>query len=463
MSLIDNLIKKALPVPAGREWPVGKGDVIGPEDSFGHDQSEFSPEEYGDYIATSNDIYSVVSARARMLSDLDMRFYRGRRADKTELPDDPAAQLYGYVNKFWTRRRLNRMHELCMGLWGHTAEAVEYDRGQPKEIWWIKPSRLKPVVHPERYIAGYLYHSLTGQIIPFEPNEINWYRYPNPIDEFSPLSPLAAARLAADTSSAMMASANQLFSNGMQAAGLVVPATDKVTFTKDQADDLELFLKRRLSGAKNRHRWAVMRYEAQFKQLQVTPKDAESIAGMNASFKQVCRAYGMPPPLLGDMDGATLSNVREFQKIAWELALGPDSRFFAEDVAEQYLKRFRRGGVDYCEYDYSQVPALQESESAVWLRDAQALDRGAITINEWRAAKGLPPVPWGDKPWMPVNKATVGPDGKLELPETDGSGNPPDDEKNPANQPDSPRALTHMAARDLLASFRYPIMNGVKL
>lgn len=460
MSLIDRLLAQALPPPAAeREWVAGKGSLVGFEETYGHDQSQFSPEEYGDYLATSNDIYAVVSLRARMLGGLDLRFYRGRRADKVEAPDDPAAQLYGYVNPYWTRTRMSRMHELCMGTWGHTAEAIESERGRPKELWWVKPSRLTPVAHETQYISGYLYHSVSGEVLAFRPEEINWYRYPNPIDEFSPLSPLAAARLAADTSTAMMRSNNALFESGMQAAGLVVPATDKVTFTNEQADDLELYLKRKLTGSSNAHKWAVLRYEAAFKQLQISPKDAEFAAGLGLSFRQVCRAYGMPPPLLGDMEGATLANLREFQKFAWESALVPDSKFMADEVAEQYLKRFGRAGADYCEYDYSQVPALQESASQVWTRDAQALDRGAITINEWRRRNGLPDVPWGDKPWMPVNKATVGADGQLELPDAPDD-TPPDDEKNPANQPTSPRMFGHQEARRLLSSLA---LNGVKL
>ena len=29
---------------------------------------------------------------------------------------------------------------------------------------------------------------------------------------------------------------------------------------------------------------------------------------------------------------------------------------------------------------------------------------GITTINEARDAQGLPPVPWGDKPWLPDNQ-----------------------------------------------------------
>lgn len=451
-----------------RAWPAGKGELIAPDYAYGHDQSEFSPDEYADYAATSNEIYSVVAQRARLMSGIQLKFYRGRGSDKIEDTTHPAVELFSYVNPFWSGERLARMDEFSMGLWGQSFWALEGPRGNPKEIWWLKASRVKPVPDETGYISGFKYHSVSGKILDFEPHEIVWHRYPNPIDEFSPLSPLAAARLAADTAHAMATSNQALFKRGMQIAGIIVPPADKVTFSKEQAQDLERDLERRLTGANKAHRWAVLRYEAQFKQMAISPKDAEFVAGLGLSFRQVCRAYGMQPALLGDPEGATLSNTTAFERLEWTRALVPDAEFRAAEVREQYLPRFRGAGPDWCEYDLTSVPSLQESATESWTREAQALDRGAITINEWRKSKGMPPVPWGDKPWMPVNKATVGTDGKLELPEPKQAdpANLPDDESNPASQPpqstgEKAAILDHLAARELLAQLR-PI-NGVKL
>lgn len=445
-----------------RSWPVGQGVVLMGDPHFGHDQSEFAPEEYGDYIATSNDVYSVVQSRARLLSGLRLRFYAGTGADKLEADGSPAAKLYRYVNPYWSAERLERMDEIAMGLWGHTAWAIEPGaRDEPDQIWWLKPSRLKPVPHERDYLAGFLYESVTGEPIPFEPHEICWFRYPNPLDEFSPLSPLAAVRLAADTSSAMMKSNRNLFEQGLQIGGLVVPDTSNVAFTPEQAGDLEKALERRFKGVDKSHRWGVLRYEAKFQPMSISPKDAEFIDGLNMTFRQVCRAYGMQSALQGDLEHATLSNATVFERLEWSRTLKPDADLRAAEVREQYLPRFK-GGSDWCEYDFTGVPALQESATEQWVREAQALDRGALTINEWRRSKGMPDVPWGDRPYMPVNKAPLNPDGTLDMPEP--AAGLPDDEANPASpapQVSGEKALDHHAARRLLAELK-PI-NGVKL
>jgi len=436
-------------------WPVGKGELIAPDLAYGHDQSEFSPEEYGEYAATSNDIYSIVAFRARLLSKPRLRFYRGSESEKLEDTAHPAVSQYRKVNPFWTSARLERMDEFSMGLWGQTAWALEPGRrGQPGEIWWLKPSRLKPITHETKYIQQYAYHSVSGEIIKFDPDEIVWFRYPNPIDEFSPLSPLAAARLAADTSEAMMKSNNKLFKQGMQIAGVVVPATKDVTFSEPQATELEKALEKRMSGADKAHRWAVLRYDAQFRQMAITPKDAEFVSGLNLTFRQACRAYGIPSPLLNDLEHATLSNAREFERMAWDNTLVSDANFRAAEITEQYLPRFK-GGPDHCEYDFTQVSALQESATESWTREAQALDRGALTINEWRKGKGMAPVTWGDTPYMPVNKAPLRPDGSLDLPEP--AKKLPDDEVNPSTPKD---ALSHLEARRFIADAFGTRING---
>lgn len=398
---------------AEARWPVGRVSEARWESQFGH-HDDFSPAEYGDYIATSNDIYSVVNYRARHMGGLDLKVYRGRDEEKEHVPDGPVANLLRKVNPYWTFARLMRMTELSMGLWGESFWAAEGPgRGRvPRELWWLKSDRVTPVPDPDGYLQGFLYDSPTGEQLAFRTNEIVWFRYPNPIDEFAGLSPLAAAKLAADTSSAMMKSNRNLFANGLQIGGMVTPAKDKTTFSQEQADALEANLEKRFKGADKAHKWAVMRFDAQVQQMSVTPQDAEFVAGLNMTFRQVCRVYGVPSPLLYDLEHSTLANLRELQLQLWQDSLVPDANFYAADIEEQLLPMFRVGRgssrqPDHVEWDFSRIPSLQESETATWQRERQQIEAGGITINEWRARHGMAPVPWGDHYWVQSAKVPV--------------------------------------------------------
>ena len=132
--------------------------------------------------------------------------------------------------------------------------------------------------------------------------------------------------------------------------------------------------------------------------------------------KNKAKALSVLRSRLYDLEHATLANLRELQLAFWQDGMVPDANFYTSDIEEQLLPMFRGKQVDHVEWDFSGVPALQEAATAVWDRERQAMDVGALTINEWRKSKGLPPVPWGDKPWMPVNKVQVGSDGSAQMP-----------------------------------------------
>ena len=50
------------------------------------------------------------------------------------------------------------------------------------------------------------------------------------------------------------------------------------------------------------------------------------------------------------------------------------------------------------------VPVDQDAGIAQQQLD---LKFGVVTINEMRGERGLPPVPWGDKPWVPTKQPEV--------------------------------------------------------
>lgn len=427
---------------------------------FGYDNPSYKdPETYGDFLATSNEIFACATLRARLMSSLTLDCFHGRGQTKRLAETSPAVDLLRTVNPFWTQKRLARMDELSMCIWGESFWAIEREGSTPTEIWWLKASNVRPVIDENDYIVQYVYEPmLGGKPLEFNADEIVWFRYPNPLDEFSPLSPVAAARLAAENASSMMKSNKGLFANGLQLGGLITPA-DKVTFTQDQADDLELALSRRFKGVDKAHKWAVLRYEANLIGMNVTPKDAEFLGGLKMTLKQVANAYGIPVPLLNEMEGATLTNSREYQSILWTNALKPDAELRAEEIEEQFLRLFKRD-VDHCAYDFTSVEALQEAKSEAWTRERQAIDIGRYTINEIRARNGEPPVPWGDVWWAPVNKFAVS-DEESEPPTATSQPDPndPNTVKGEGDEPTPPE----VSEDDTRALFAALSLNGRKV
>jgi HK97 family phage portal protein len=410
------LLDRVDAVRAERSFATGPADVMFVDEQFGFDKERFGPESYGDYIATSNEIYSVVNnLRAKPMAGLPLRLWTGDDEKKKEVTSGPLRDLLTKVNPFWTSLRLWWQTELSLCLWGESFMVVERGGSRiPQELWWVKPPFMRPVPHPDNYISGFLYDGPSGEQLAFAPDEVIWLRYPNPIDQFVGLSPLAAARLAADVGSAAMQSNKNLFKDGWQIGGFVGPkaaGNRPVTFSPEQADELQEKLEQRHAGADKAHRWGVLRFDANVQQMGITPKDAEYLGSLNMTLKQVCNAYGVPSVLLNDLEHATLANVNVYQRQLWDMALMPELRFLESELEEQLLPMFGmspgRQTARKVSFDTSKVSALQEAESAVWDRERQQVEVGSLTINEWRKKYGMPPVAWGDVWWCPVNKAPV--------------------------------------------------------
>jgi HK97 family phage portal protein len=331
--------------------------VIEPADiAFGTDPERWSPEVYGNYIATSSAVYACVNLRARSLAGLPMLLHR----DGQDVAEGQLFDLLHTVNPWWTTNRLLQMTLMALDLWGEAYWVLERGpdgQGVPREIWWARPDRMRLVPDVDNYLGGWIYE-WNNQRLAFRPDEVIWFRNPNPLDEFEGLSPIAATRLALDTGHAALRSNHNVFSNGVQLAGVVTPADKDSTWARDQVEALRDMLEKRFKGVDKAHRLAVLGQAATFTPMGISPRDAQFIELMKWTRTDACMVYGVPPELVGDQEGATYNNVREAHKGFWTDTMIPLSDFLAQEITEQLLPMFP-GEAERLSFDLSGVLALQ--------------------------------------------------------------------------------------------------------
>lgn len=422
LAQLDNLLT--------RTFNPGSLSVDPATRTFGVDPATWSPQEYGNYIATSNAVYTVVKKRETYLSSLPLVLARLKADGESEPVTKGAAyELTRKVNPWWTWNRLIRMTEISLCLWGSAYWFLERGQGAngvPKELYWARPDRVRVVPHPTDYVERFDYQPADGaKVIPFSPAEVIWFRYPNPLDEYSGLSPLAAARLAADTQSAAMKQNYSLFTNGISIGGLVTPATG-TPMSREDAQDIKEQLQGRAKGAANAHRWLVLLKDAKFQPMTLSPRDAEFVALHKMTLEDVCRAYGVPLDLVGGQ--RTYANYGEAVTAMWTETILPEAAFLADEITEQFLAMFAGSErVDTCSFDHSGVEVLQDDEEAKWRIAQGQLQQGTITINEWRSEHKRDPVPWGEKVWWGSVALTPIKDAEVQEPTTDGQDSGNDD------------------------------------
>jgi len=165
-----------------------------------------------------------------------------------------------------------------------------------------------------------------------------------------------------------------------------------------------------------------------YKEAGLDPRAAQYIEARKLTREEVASAYFIPPPLVGILDHATFSNIREQHKQLYQDTLGPWLTMVDEALETQLVSEFPDGEDIYLEFN------LQEKMRGSFEEQAAAASTAAgapwMTVNEIRARNNLPSVEGGDELVTPLN-VTVG-----------GQASPRDSAPDPVDQPEeAPEAL----------------------
>ena len=163
-------------------------------------------------------------------------------------------------------------------------------------------------------------------------------------------------------------------------------------------NEIEEFYRRweaRFRGPDQAHRPAVASFVRDIKTLGISHREMDFIQGLRWSLEEVSRTYGVPKPLLSDLERATFSNVNAAERFFWRNTMIPEMRFLADQVTRSLFPALGYPGLEL-EFDLTAIEALSEDESTRVSREVQLLDRGVLTINEVRRTRNLTDVSWGE-------------------------------------------------------------------
>ena len=375
---------------------------------------EWARTSYGGYYATSVPVYAAIKMRSEALARPPVVVLRpleqtstvagaglpffasgiAREKSWISVPEShPAQRLMNMVNRWYSPGELWRATEIYLSLWGSCFWALERDETGQREIWPLRPDRVRILSDRKSYIRGYVYFGVSGPVA-YTAEEIIWLRYFNPLEEYAGLSPLAPLRLSADMGMDALNFNRNFFKNSAQ---------PDVIFTTAEAmndQEVEEFYQRwdkRYRGPGNAHRPAIASFIKGIKTLGFTHREMEYVQGLRWGLEDVSRTYGVPMPLLSDLQRATFSNINAAERLFWRNTMIPEMKFLEEQLNEKLLPRL--GYPDLrLEFDLRAVEALKEDENGRAEREVKLLDRGVLTINEVRRSRNLHDVPWGDTP-----------------------------------------------------------------
>jgi len=216
-------------------------------------------------------------------------------------------------------------------------------------------------------------------------------------------SPIKSAAMAVGINVALSRSQAAFFANMNRPSGVL--STDQV-LTKEQMVRLrEAFDEQSRKMANGG--MPILGGGLKFQQMSIDSVDAQLIEAQRMSVEDICRVFGVPPPLIGDLSHATLNNSETLIQHFLSMSLGS----YLETIERAFDNLFGLPNNEYIELDTSALLRTNmESRINSLVKGVQG---GLFTPTEARAREGLSPIKGGDSAYLQRQMVAIDKIGEL--------------------------------------------------
>jgi HK97 family phage portal protein len=268
-------------------------------------------------------------------------------------------------NHYQTRYELIESIITFLQITGNAYIYKERGTGGLTAIYCLRPDRIKivPNRHYEYEIDGKVYN------IPLE--DIGHIKFPNPTDDHYGLSPLQPLARIVNLDLDATDFTRTFYRNAGVPSGLL-KLKRKIT-NKDEANRIRTAWRSQFQGVRNWHRIAILDDDASYEKMGSGLNDMEIDNIRDLSESRICSALGVPPILVGAKVGlktATYSNYAQAKESFWEETLLPLYRRIEDSLNRIIIPEIPNiTNREKIVFDFSEVRALQDDETAVWERN----------------------------------------------------------------------------------------------
>jgi HK97 family phage portal protein len=369
-----------------------KSSRVGPLIALqGQGRPLWSPRDYAGLAREGYARNPIVFRAVRMVCEAAASVPLLLYEDDRELTVHPLLDLIARPNPHECGR------DLLEGVLGHLlvsgnayVERVDID-GVPRELYRLRPDRMKLVPGPDGWPEAYEY-SVNGRSVRFAvdgeaPSPVLHLKQFHPLDDQYGFAPIEAAQVSLDVHNQASAWAKALLDNSARPSGaLVYQAKDGGNLSDEQFSRLKKELEDGFQGASNAGRPLLLEGGLDWKAMGYSPKDMDFIEAKREAAREIALAFGVPPMLLGIPGDNTYSNYAEANRAFWRLTVLPlvarTTEALTGWLGPAFGARLRLG------WDVDAIEALADERSALWKRLGEAT---FLDEDEKRLAVGYSP------------------------------------------------------------------------
>ncbi|SDY22888.1 phage portal protein [Thermoactinomyces sp. DSM 45892] len=357
-------------------------------------------------------VYACVKKLADQVASVPLVVWKKSGVKKSEwirAPEHPLEQLLQMPNSRMTGIQMNKAMTTYLHLAGNHYWYIIEIGGVPRELWPLRPDRVRPIPSNTDFIGGYQYN-LDGVSLCFDVNEISHFRFLDPCNDFLGMSSLQAVARIVDTDhEAVDWNKNSMENRAVPPGALVADGN----LTEDQFTRLKGEVEQKISGVRNARKPLLLEAGLKWQSFAISPTDMDFIEGRRINREEICAAFGVPPVLVGIQDQSTYNNYETAKRALWEDTIIPYLEDIVAQINQDLTPRF--GDNLWVEPDLTEIPALQEKFDDK-VTSAQKLWSMGIPfskLNE-RLELGMDDIPDADTQWVPSSMVPVQKEDPLE-------------------------------------------------
>jgi len=373
---------------------------------FGKHQPRFTPRQY-DRLAEEGYQKNIIAYRCiKLISQnaaaIPFIVYKGKGANKVKLDTHPLIDLLNRPNpKQGSLELFESVFAFYLISGNSYLEAVGPKIGSPLELWSLRPDRMRIISGTHGMVENYRY-TVNGKSVDFSVNPVDGksqvlhIKSFHPLDDWYGMSPLEAAAISVDQhNDAARWNASLLQTSGRPSGAIVyTPPQDAVSdvMTEEQRNNLKFEMEEFFSGRDNAGRPLILEGGLDWKEMSLSPKDMDWLAGKDVSAREIALAFNVPAQLIGIAGSLTFSNFEQARLAFFDDAILPLLEHVKIELNNWLSPHF--GDDISIGYDMDKIEALAPRRQKIWDRLNNA---SFLTINEKRKELGLAPLSGGDK------------------------------------------------------------------
>ncbi|UVF61129.1 portal protein [Arthrobacter phage Aoka] len=352
-------------------------------------------------------VRTVVDFLGRNIASLGLHvFERAGDADRKRRTDHPLAQLMAAPNSWTTRYDFFDSMVRDLAIYDRFL-AVKIKAGTGKvALMRIPPTMFSPVGGTWFMAEAFEVRGSKGKTT-YPSDQVVYIGGYSPEGDIGGVSSIESLRsvLAEEYEAALMRA--QTFRNGARVSGYLKRPREAPAWTADARDRFKAGWRSQYNATGAQAGGTpVLEDGMDFIPASQSAKDLQYIESRKLTREEVASAYFIPPPMIGLLDKATFSNIKEQHKHLYQDTLGPWLQRIAQSLQLQLLGDFEDATDLYLEFNLEEKMRGSFEDQATQIQSATG--GPWMTRNEARAMRNMPAIEGGDDLIVPLNVITGG-------------------------------------------------------